>query len=156
MSVDEIVQVRGGETGLVSRVEDCAVESAVAGVDAWLEGHLEALHKGICSARVLNNGVQIVVGIERVFPWKSLVVVICPVATTAGDWILRDEAAGVSWAKEARESESSHVSVPMITPIMRSIKVFLKVILKSEAVGNSGQRKVIDRTARRIRHLHAA
>lgn len=79
------------------------------------------------------------VSVEGILPWKSLVVQVCPVAATAGNGILGDEATGVSRAKEAGESEGSHVGVPVVAPVVGSVEILFEVILKTEAVGNSRQ-----------------
>lgn len=118
MSVDIVVQIRSHETRFISRVEDCAAKGAVAGVNARLESHLKALDECVSSAAVLNESLQVVMSVEGILPWEGLVVQVSPVAAAARNGILADEAAGVSWSKETRESKRSHVGVPVVAPVV--------------------------------------
>lgn len=73
LPADEAEEVRGREGGLVARVEDHAVEGA-RGVGARREHHLEARGEGRLPARVGDERVDVVVGVEGVLPGKRFVV----------------------------------------------------------------------------------
>jgi hypothetical protein len=68
LATNIVVQIWGCETGLVSRIEDCAVECGIAASDVGRKHHIQAFDEGLWSTGKCNQGVDVVMGVEVIFP----------------------------------------------------------------------------------------
>ena len=136
-----------GETRLVAWVEDGITKLRRARrVQVRLKDGIEFLDKLFGSTGVVDEGDEVMVRVEGIFPWGGFVVGVTPITAAARERILVDEGAiRVSGNDKAGVIQGRGCRVVVVAPIARTIEVLCCVGRVTKSGRDLVETKVIGR-----------